>query len=37
MVCEDTDHGVEPSIRNQFSKSVIVYEVQRLLAYYVLK
>jgi hypothetical protein len=27
----------EPSIRKQFSKSVNVYEVQRLLAYYVLK
>lgn len=27
----------EPSIRKQFSKSVNVYEVQRLLAFYVLK
>jgi hypothetical protein len=27
----------EPSIRKQFSKSVNVYEVQLLLAYYVLK
>jgi hypothetical protein len=27
----------DPSIRKQFSKSVNVYEVQRLLAYYVLK
>lgn len=28
---------VEPSIRKQFNKSVNVYEVQRLLAFYVLK